>query len=853
MNLLKITFSILFFFIVLGGHAQIVINEYSASNMNEHPDSFQKFEDWIELYNTSDETVNLEGWFLSDKEDNPTKWAFPEGIEIEANGFVLVWCSGRDLVNGNDIHTSYKLTQTKDNEFVVLSQPDGTLVESQELELTLLGHSRCKSTDGASDWKVCTSPTLNASNNEAPQFDGYTSEPTIVLDAGFYEGSQTVNIINNEPNSVMRYSLDGNAPTEDSPIYSGPIEVAETRVVKALSFSDTTAILPGKIAYNTYFIDETFTLPVFSVAADRVQDLANGEGELRPIGSVEYFDPAKDVYARSYGELNRHGQDSWVNPHRSLDFVCRDEMGYTKAIQAELFNYSDREEHQRLMFRASGDDNYPAIQDDAHEGSCHVRDEYVHELALQGGMELDVRAVERIIVFLNGDYWGVYGLRERPVDHDYTKEYYDQDKFNLQYLATWGDTWAEYGGDQAFEDWGIIRDFVLDNDMSDSSNYQVVKDNIKLVSLIDYMIANLNSVASDWLNYNTGWWRGLNPDGDHKKWGYILWDNDATFDYYINYSGVPNTQPDAVPCDIDDISEYMDEFFGSYWGGGDVGKHEKIFLKLQEESPEFRQLYYSRQADLMNTVYTCENMLNTLDSMIATIAPEMPRHIDRWGRSVEEWEENVQRLRGFIEQRCTLLDDGMVECFDVTGPYNLTLMVEPQGVGEIDLNTLDIENFPWSGNYFGGMENLIKARAFDDEVFEFVRWESKTGNTIFPDEFSRRASITLTQPDTLIAYFGLASSTKDLASNVKFQVFPNPTFGNLTVNYELEEAADLQLDLYSVIGDKISTITEINGSSAAGRFVKQIDLTKYNLAPGLYFLNFKADNTQKTVKVTIAK
>ena len=50
---------------------------------------------------------------------------------------------------------------------------------------------------------------------------------------------------------------------------------------------------------------------------------------------------------------------------------------------------------------------------------------------------------------------------------------------------------------------------------------------------MDYMIANLTCVSSDWLNYNTGWWRGLNDKGTHQKWGYIMWDNDATFDYYL--------------------------------------------------------------------------------------------------------------------------------------------------------------------------------------------------------------------------------------------------------------------------------------------------------------------------------
>ena len=129
-------------------------------------------------------------------------------------------------------------------------------------------------------------------------------------------------------------------------------------------------------------------------------------------------------------------------------------------------------------------------------------------------------------------------------------------------------------------------------------------------SLIDYMVTNLTVVASDWLNYNTGWWRGTNPNGSHKKWAYVLWDLDATFDYYINYSGVPNTNPDAVPCDIEEIADFLDGWFFD-----PIGMHEVIFLKLLDESPVFEQLYYSRYADLMNTAFSCEVMTHTFDSI----------------------------------------------------------------------------------------------------------------------------------------------------------------------------------------------------------------------------------------------
>ena len=783
-------------FLSYSGFSQIVINEYSASNLNDYPDNFSKYEDWIELYNASNDAVNLKGWHLSDKQDKITKWEFRQDVMINPGGHLVVWCSGRDSIYNSGIHTNFKLTQTKGNEVLVLSTPDEILINSIPMEITQLGHSRARLTDSSSEWMVSVEPTLNFSNEGAEMYKAYADEVALSLEAGFYQGKQEVTISDTPENSNIHYTVDGTEPTQSDPIYEDgtEIDIQLTTVLKAKVFSTDPEVLPSKIAFNTYFVNESFTVPVFSVAADGIQDLANGNGVLRPQGTLEYFEDGERL-AASYGELNRHGQDSWILPHRSLDWISRDEMGYNKAVKAKLFNYSERDEYQRFMFRASGDDNYPANGDNNHEGSCHIRDEYVHALAHNGNMKLDVRAVERVVVFLDGKYWGLYGLRERPADHDYTAEYYDQGKYDLHYLATWGGTWAEYGGNNAFQDWGEFRDFVLDNDMSGEVNYEIVKSQFQVKSLCDYMIINLNTVASDWLNYNTGWWRGTNPEGDHKKWGYILWDNDATFDYYINYSGVPNTDPDAQPCDIEDISDYMDDFFGN----GDVGKHEKIFLKLLEENDEFRQLYYSRQADMINTVFSCENMVATFDSMIATITPEMPRQIDRWGGSMAEWEANVADMKDFIEERCTSISGGMVDCYSLTGPFNVTLNVEPEGAGQIEYNTLDITTFPWSGEYFGVMPNLIKAIALDEKE-PFLFWKTENGSLINPDSTLAEAELYIETEESLTAVFGEIVGTTETLGSSSVSVYPTVTTSIVNVLASFDVATGMKLDVLDMKG-----------------------------------------------------
>ncbi len=952
---MKINFTLLLSFIILSSnYGQVVINEYSASNLTSFIDQHDKTEDWIELYNTSSSSMDLSGWHLSDKESKPMKWVIPEGTVIGGNGHLVFLCSGRDKVfksssnSPKEYHTNFKLSQTKGGETLILSDPSGevmqsvpyetTLIESDVIEafgnfnIQLVETSRIRVMDGADEWMLTTTPTFNQSNNGSPVYKGYTSTPTIELKAGFYAGTQTITVVNNEPNSVLRYTIDASNVKEYSTEYTGPITVSDNTVIKVRAFSNDPQILPGKMDFATFFINENIKLPVFSIAADSVTLLANDRNDVintrgfNPVGSLEYFNAEGELEAASFGTLNRHGQDSWALDHRSIDWVSRDEMGYNKAIETELFEYSDRDEYQRIILRASGDDNYPARQNGQlmgqHQGSTHVRDEFVHQLAQDGGMKVDVRAVERVVVFLNGEYWGVYGLRERPVDHDYVKEYYDHDKQDVQFLSTWGATEAEYGGYQALYDWVQFREFILNNDMGIEENYQYVKDNYQVQSLIDYMAVNLNTVAKDWLNYNTGWWRGLDPEGDHKKWGYIIWDMDATYGYYINYTGVPNESPNAEACDIDEISDFMDQFFGG-WGGnsafndgyqvpeecatlgtsspydasdpifnwviqqdngccesnwgnscqarydfiseygtntseflseqGNIGQHEKIFLKLQEESPEFKQLYYSRMADLINTVYSCENSLATLDNMVAEIRPEMPRQIARWGGTMEEWESNVVALRQFVEQRCELIAEGM-ECYDdITTSYNLTLNTVPAGVGEIDLNTLDIREMPWTGKYFDGMDNIIKARAFDEDEWYFSHWETTNGTPVAePTNF--KSTIELTQDEELIAVFSSEPvSTLETESGHTFEVFPNPASDYIVLNYELAQTSDIKVSVYNSLGSKLADVSNISGNRTAGTHTDRIDINALGLSSGMHLIEVLANDDKATFRVMIAK
>lgn len=644
-----------------------------------------------------------------------------------------------------------------------------------------------------------------------------------------------------EPDAVIRYTTNGLLPTGSSEIYTDSLTFTETTVLKAKVFSSNPDVLPGLLMFNTYFINESSTLPIVSIAGNDLQTLANGDYDKIPICSIEIYDTLGDSKTRSYGEMNGHGQDSWANDQRSIDWISRDEFGYSRHLKEKFFEKSDRDEFQRMIFRAAGDDNYPAAHHWENDGSAHMRDDYVQTIADNDHLHLDVRRSNRCIVFLNGDYWGVYSFREKTDDHDYTDYYYNQGKYDIQYQMTWGETWSEYGGDATLDAWNEIRDFIEDEDMADSANYAYAESQIDFYSLVDYFVANTTPVTTDWLIYNTAVWRGLNPEGTHQKWGYTMWDNDATFGFYINYSGAPNTGTDATPCDVDD---YDPAWFPSSFFDGEG--HVRILNALRE-NPEFEQFYLSRYADLFNTTYSCDNMLFTLDSMMMVIEPEMDRHAERWYGTYDEWNDNYQALRDFVEERCSLLNEGLSDCYDLTGPYPVVFKVEPEEAGYLLVNTLEHHTLPWSGSYFGGMENELTATA-NDPSWYFQYWESTSG--IFSNLYDSITTVELTTSDTITAHFGTQDYVNtDELLNEQFQAVAYPTIfqNSLTIDYYLSNTGKVSLELFRVSGEKI--ISFYPQESAAGNYSYVINTAELNLASGVYILKFNTVDGSKSLKL----
>jgi len=753
----KLLLKILLFILITSlSYSQVKINEYSCSNISSFADNFGNFEDWIELYNPNSSSINLSGYYLSDVITKPKKWQFGTGVTIPANGYLIIWASGKNINTGANLHTNFKLTQTKP-EVIILRDPSLNIVDSVTLRPTQNTHYRGRTTDGATTWSVFDTPTFNASNNTATP-KTYAPRPVMSFTAGFYNSPINV-AISVPPGYTVYYTTNGSTPNTSSSVYSSPINISSTTVLRSRTYSSNPNELPSFVESNTYFINVTHTISVVSIFGDQVMNLMNGNSSIEPETGLEYFDQMHIFKTETYGTTNKHGNDSWSYPQRGIDFVSKDQYGYNYAVRNKLFPNKSRKEFQRIILKAAANDNYPfecpaagnpyAWGDPTLLDGAHIRDAFCHTLSQKAHLNLDERTWSPCVMYVNGQYWGVYEIREKADDIDFTEYYYKADvEDSLQMLKTWGGTWAEYGGSQAITDWNNLKNFILSNNMAISANYNYVDSLYDVKSLADYVILNSLAVTSDWLNWNTLWWRGINASSQKKKWRYALWDNDATFKHYINYTGIPNQNANADPCDPQSLSD-------------PGGQGHIPILNALMQNPNFKQYYIMRYFDLLNSGLSCQRMVDILDSMINIIAPEMQGQVNKWGGSYAAWYSNYQALRNFILARCDSVQNGFSSCYNTTGPFKIKVNVSPPNSGMVQINSLLLNNFVWSGNYPGNLNILLKA--IPNSGFCFDHWEL-VNHTPSPSSSDDSISVNLTTKDSIVAVFIPGTQTPSITA-----------------------------------------------------------------------------------------
>lgn len=141
--------------------SDVVINEFMASNDITAADQNEEFDDWIELFNTTNADIDLTGYFLSDNASNLDKYDIPEGTVIAANGYLIIWADEDGMQEG--LHANFKLSSSGEELFLV--NPDTIIIDEVTFgeQITDTAYARTPNGTGAFAF---TTPTFNANNGE---------------------------------------------------------------------------------------------------------------------------------------------------------------------------------------------------------------------------------------------------------------------------------------------------------------------------------------------------------------------------------------------------------------------------------------------------------------------------------------------------------------------------------------------------------------------------------------------------------------------------------------------------------------------------------------------------------------
>jgi len=192
-------------------NTSLFINEIMADNESIIADETGAFEDWVEIFNASESDINMAGLFLSDKPDNPSKWAFPD-VTIPAGGFLFIWTDEDD--DEGPLHTNFKLNN--DGEFIGIFDTeanDFALIDGFEFGEQAEDVSFGRIPDGSSDLSPLT-PTPNATNGQLTAIDELIDRELIIypnpsthgftIDLGQLNTSPTTILITNTIGQIFQ-------------------------------------------------------------------------------------------------------------------------------------------------------------------------------------------------------------------------------------------------------------------------------------------------------------------------------------------------------------------------------------------------------------------------------------------------------------------------------------------------------------------------------------------------------------------------------------------------------------------------------------------------------------------------
>ena len=665
-------------FLPFKSRAQLLINEFLALNNNVNADAYGEFDDWIEIYNSSADSINLAGLFLTDDLNQPTQWPFPDTV-LPGKSYLLIWADA-DTSQGA-LHTNFKLNGNHEQ----IGLYDGTqFLDSLSYHEQISNSSYGRYPDASAHWCFFENPTPGSAN-QAPVCQ-IAKKPLFSKESGFYRNSIQLHLQTTSPNASIYYTLNGAVPDTHSVRYTTPLVIDTTTVIRARTF--TAGLSPSEIVTHTYIFNRTFNIATLSLVTDPlnlwdpdsgiyVNPEEKGENWERAV-SVQFFETPNELTFSIDAGLRIHGNSSRRYDKKPFRLYFRSEYGQS-CLEYSLFDTKPEiTEFKRLVVHSGGTDT---PKNPFGKGWTLLRDPLMQEMGRRCGAIYT--ANRPVAVFLNGQPWGIYNCFER-IDRYFTEANFgeeDVDILDMGYVIKEGDH-RKYKN--------MVRFF---EEHWNSSNYEKAELFLDIPNFFNYCILQIYGGNLDWPHNN---FLSFRPRREEAVWRWILWDMDACF---IPYALASNAVRWATR---DDPST--------------------LILRKLLESPFYRNLFITRFTDLLNTVFLPEQVIHLIDSFANNIRPDIAFETNKWGSSSELWEQEgiVERLYDFANKRPELVRKHLGYKFGLKGPVNLTMNPPEGGQGLVRINSLKINHFPWNGLFFKYIP--IEFEAMPAAGFRFKKW-----------------------------------------------------------------------------------------------------------------------------------
>ena len=563
--------------------------------------------DWIELYNRGAQALDLTGWHLSDDERTPQKLAL-DGVLLEANKYKVV---SLEKGEGNS-----PFSVSISGEELVLTDEKGIVRDVFMTGALRPGATSGRLEDDPGCQRVFFASATRGSRNTADTVAGFAAAPVFSQTELYHEAAFELALSAPE-GTVIHYTLDGSAPTEQSPAYTGPLTIETDTVVRALGTAE--GRFPSTEATATYLFRQPHTLPVVCIAADpgRWKALTNvpfhQSGLAEQLALISYYESDGTLGTAFPAGISPRGNASLSYPQKSLSIHLRGTYGQS-AVTYPFWGQGSFLSYRFIVLRNGSQD----IR------SARLRDSFASRAAKP--LHVMTAATRPVIVYVNGAYYGIMDLNE-GMNQDYLWSHYGVDGDSVNIVQR--NDYVKRGSAEGFV---ALRRFASPKAMAEDETVAEFAQKADMDAIIDYIIAQ--SFFGNYDIHNQNWWCATD--------GTILW---QPFLYDVDRC----LNEESLRSNV--LSMYFNAHGVVHNRDGD-----KILMEIPcglKQNEAWRQRFMERYAELLCTDLSESRLSALLDEMVAALRPEMAEHTARWSMpdSLEAWEKNVENMHDCLSRQ----------------------------------------------------------------------------------------------------------------------------------------------------------------------------------------------------------